>query len=307
MNMRRGVLAGAFVLLGLAGRVGAEEKRVANPAEEAALQKNAEAFIEAFDKADAAALAAFWTADGDYTSQTGLYLKGRKVIEKAFTKLFDGRKGLKLRIDNDSLRFVTPDVAVEDGTTEVFSSDGTPPSKARYTIVHVKKDGQWRLSSVRDAPYVPPSNQDRLSGLEWVVGEWVDETDKGEVARASFEWGPGENFIVSSFTTTIKDVPVSGGTQWIGWDPIAKQVRSWTFDNGGGFGEGTWKRDGNRWLIKSSSVHPDGKRISATNIVTRLDADTISWESRQRSADGKALSDIEPVKMKRAKEGNGQK
>ena len=29
-------------------------------------------------------------------------------------------------------------------------------------------------------------------------------------------------------------------TQRIGWDPAAKQIRSWEFDSEGGFGEGTW-------------------------------------------------------------------
>ncbi|HJZ56859.1 MAG TPA: hypothetical protein VKE74_17960, partial [Gemmataceae bacterium] len=38
-----------------------------NPAEEAALLKNAEAFVEAFNKGDAKTLAAFWTPQGDYT------------------------------------------------------------------------------------------------------------------------------------------------------------------------------------------------------------------------------------------------
>jgi uncharacterized protein (TIGR02246 family) len=301
MNLRLCIVAVAVLLIGLAGRPSAAEKRVGNPAEEAALLKNAEAFVDAFHKGNAAALAAFWTPDGDYTSETGRHLKGRKAIEQAFKKFFTEHKDLKLRINSDSLRFVTPDVAVEDGTTEVLSPDGTPPSKARYTIVHVKKDGQWQLSSVRDAPYAAPSNNDHLAGLEWAIGDWADETDNGEVARVSFEWGPGQNFIISTFATTIKDIPVAGGTQWIGWDPIAKRVRSWTFDASGGFGEGVWKRDGDKWLIKSSTVTRGGKRIAATNIVTRLDADTISWESRDRTEDGKAQPDMGPVKMKRAK------
>jgi hypothetical protein len=34
------------------------------------------------------------------------------------------------------------------GTTSVIPPDGTPPSQARYTNVHEKKDGQW-LSAER--------------------------------------------------------------------------------------------------------------------------------------------------------------
>src|SRR6202022_1659083 len=119
------------------------------PAEEATLLKNAEAFVEAFHKGDAKALAAFWTAEGDYTDQRGRQFKGREAIEKTFRELFAENKGLKLRINIDSLRFPTADVAIEDGTTEVSPANGAPPSRARYSIVHVKKDGQWLIESVR--------------------------------------------------------------------------------------------------------------------------------------------------------------
>src|SRR5262249_36477789 len=179
--------------------------------------------------------------------------------------------------------------------------DGTPPSRARYTAVHVKKDGRWHLSSVRDAPYSPPTNYEHLRVLEWAVGDWADEEDKGEVARVSFAWAENQNFIVATFATALKNITVDGGTQWIGWDPAAKGVRSWTFDNNGGFGEGTWTKDGNRWTIKTNTVLRDGRRASATNTVTRVDADTITWRSTDRTLDGKALPDIKEVRMKRVK------
>ena len=113
---------------------------------EAAIQKNAEAFVEAFHRGDAQALAAFWAPDGVYTDLAGRQLKGREAIAKAFTGLFAANKGLKVQIESLALRFVSPDVAIEEGTTAVFPPDGGPPSRARYTNVHVKKDGQWLLS-----------------------------------------------------------------------------------------------------------------------------------------------------------------
>jgi hypothetical protein len=199
------------------------------------------------------------------------------------------------------VRFLTPEVAVEDGTTEVLHPDGAPPSRARYTTVHVKKDGQWLLGSVRDAPYSPPSNYEHLKELEWAIGDWADEAEKGEVARASFAWAENQNFIVSSFTTTFKSISIGGGTQWIGWDPAAKTIRSWTFDADGSFGEATWTRDGDKLVIKASAVLRDGKKMTATNVVTKIDADTIGWQSKDRTLDGKALPDVKEVKMKRVK------
>jgi hypothetical protein len=72
---------------------------------------------------------------------------------------------------------------VEDGTTAVLEPDGTAPSRARYSNFFVKQDGQWLLASVREAAYVPPSNYENLRGLEWVIGEWVDENPGGARLR----------------------------------------------------------------------------------------------------------------------------
>ena len=272
-----------------------------NANDEAALKKRAEAFIAAFDKGDAKAVAAFWTEDGDYVDETGRQMKGRAEIEKAFTEFFAENKGLKVQIHTESLRFVTPDVAVEDGVTSVAEPDGGPPSRTRYTVVHVKKDGQWLLSSVRDAPYAPPGNYEHLKDLEWMIGDWADEGENGHVARVSFEWSETQNFILGTFAATFKNIDVTGGAQTIGWDPTAKQIRSWSFYDDGGFGQGAWSKDGDRLVVKSEQVLPDGKKVAATNIITRIDADTISWQSKDRIVDGKPAPDIKEVKMKRVK------
>ncbi len=269
--------------------------------DEAALIKNAEAFVEAFHKGDAKALAALWTTDGDYVGETGQSFKGREAIEKVFKELFAEHKGLKVRIDSHSLRFVTPDVAVEDGVSAVMHPDGGPPSQARYTIVHVKKDGQWLLSSVREAPFAAPTNHDNLHGLEWLIGDWASDSEKGETARVSFEWASNENFVVSTFTTTFKEIAIGGGTQWIGWDPEAKKVRSWTFENNGGFGEGAWSHDGDKWTIKASGVLQDGKKLTATHIITKVDDDSFTFQSKDRTEDGKPLPDVKAIKFKRGK------
>ena len=291
---------GLVALVAYAARpTAAQPPKGGNPADEAALMKNAEAFVEAFGKGDAKALAAFWAPEGDFTDLTGQKLVGREAIEKSFAELFAEHKGLQLRIDITGLRFVTPEVAVEDGTTAVIRPDGLPPAKARYTIVHTKKDGKWLRESVRNAPYIPPSNYEHLKGLEWLIGEWADDAPKGEAGRISFEWTDNQNFIVSHFTTAIQNVSLGGGTSWIGWDPTAKVVRSWLFESTGGFGQGTWTKDGGKWTIKSTAVLPDGKKAAATNVVTRVDADTITWSVTGRTLDDKPLPDIKEVRMRR--------
>ncbi len=290
-------LALAFAMTCGNSRVSAAD---ADPAQVAAINKTAEAFVEAFHKGDAKALAAFWTPDGDYVDENGRVLKGRKAIEDSFAELFAAKKGLKVRIDVASLRFPTPDLAIEDGTSTVLAPDGTAPSRARYTNVLTKKDGQWLLSSVRESAYTEPNNYEQLRALNWAIGEWADDSSEAPVGRVSFDWVPGQNFIISTRTMEYKDASLDNGMQIIGWDPVAKEIRSWTFEADGGFGESVWTKEGAKWTVKTNATLADGSKITATNIVTPGDANTVTWQSKERTAGGKPLPDTKEIKMKRA-------
>jgi uncharacterized protein (TIGR02246 family) len=289
------------VLLGLNALPGADGKRADNAEAQAAIQKLGESFVEAFHRGDAKAVAACWTPDGDYTDETGQEYKGREAIEKALADLFAQNKGMKLRIDSTGLRFVTPDTAVEDGTTAVYPPGGGPPSKARYTNFLVKKDGQWLLSSVREAPFIPPGNYRYLRGLEFALGDWTGEGPEGAVERLSIAWSQNQNFLDVTFSTTARDIPVGAASQRIGWDPTAKQIRAWIFDESGGFGDGTWTHDGDKWVCKSTHVRQDGKKATAAYVLTPVDADTLTLQARDRTEDGKQIPDTRVVKLKRGK------
>ncbi len=289
------------LLIGLLCLPGFARQDKSDPKEAAAIQAQAEAFIKAFDSGNAKALAALWTENAEYTSLSGEVLKGRDAIERAFTEFFANNKGLRLGITSESLRFVTPDVALEDGVAEVFPSDGGPPSRARFSNVHVRKNGKWLLSTVKDSAFTPPSNYGHLRGLEWAIGEWASEGGNGPVEHISLSWNETRNFIIGSFSTTAKDVSLGSIKQWIGWDPVARRIRSWSFDDTGAFGEGAWSREGDKWAIQSSIVLQDGKKATATFLLGRADADTLTLEAKNRTLDGAALPDVKERKLKRLK------
>src|SRR5438270_13780731 len=71
-------------------------------------------------------------------------------------------------------------------------------------------------------------------------------------------------------------------SQRIGWDPLARQIRAWEFDSEGGFGEGKWSRDGERWVVKHTGVRPEGTTASATNAMDRERPDLVRWVSTDR-------------------------
>jgi uncharacterized protein (TIGR02246 family) len=272
-----------------------------NAADRAAITKTAEAFVAAFQKGDATACANFWTPDGDYIDVDGRLLTGREAIAGDFASFFAENKGLSLRIEVASLRFPTPDTAIEDGVTSVLAPDNSLPNRAHYTNLLVKKDGHWLLASVRESAYIPPDNYQKLQPLEWTIGEWIEDAAGPHVGRVRFEWSPDRNFLLATRAVGVQDILLDNGSQRIGWDPAAKILRSWHFESDGGFGEGAWTKDGDKWLVKSSSVLRSGSLLTATTVITRLDPDTISWQMKDQQLDGKAVPDSPVVKMKRAK------
>ena len=50
--------------------------------QEAAIQKVAEGFVEAFHTGDAKAVAAFWAPDGDYVDLSGRVFNGRNAMRR---------------------------------------------------------------------------------------------------------------------------------------------------------------------------------------------------------------------------------
>jgi hypothetical protein len=137
-----------------------------------------------------------------------------------------------------------------------------------------------------------------LQDLAWLVGEWGD-TGPDTAISTTIRWTKNKTFLSYSFKASAPGMDDLEGTQVIGWDPAAGTIRSWMFDSDGGFGEGTWTKKGNRWIIKFKQVMPDGRKASATNIYTVVDANTITWQSIGREVDGKFLENVGPIQIVR--------
>lgn len=293
------LLCAGFVVL-LVGAVAAwAQAPGAGADQQAGVTKKAQAFVDAFAKGDANALAAFWTPDGDYMDVNGRVLKGRQAIAQDFAEFFAANKGMKLRIDVQSMRSPTPDTAIEDGVTSVLPADGGLPERTCYRNFLVKKDGEWFLESVQESAYVPPTNRNHLEPLGWLVGEWVEDTKQPQAGRIAFEWSADQNYIVGNRAVAIKGLMLDSGTDRIGWDPAARMIRSWNFDSNGAFSHGTWKPDGDKWVISSSAVTAEGQLASATTTLTRADADSVTLQTKVQVAGEKEPREMPPLKMKR--------
>ena len=263
--MKRVMLTAAMMAWGLASAVGAEADRQA--ADEAAIRKAVESYVAAFNQGDAKALAAMWSPEAVYTNPlSGEQVVGREEIEKQFAAIFAEAKGAKLEAKTDSIQFVSPSVGIEHGTAKVIVPDQAP-EETEYTAVYVKRDDQWLLDRVTEEDVlVVPSHYEQLKDLEWMIGPGSIRMRRHGGHR--MQWTKNNNFITRSFTVQIRDRIDMAGMQIIGWDPAAKQIRSWVFDSDGGFGQGTWTKKDKRWYIQQSGVLPDGRKSSSVNIIT---------------------------------------
>ena len=291
--MKRMLLIAAILAWGFAPAVGAEGEDQA--ADEAAIRKAVETYVTAFNQGDAAALAALWSPTAVYTNpRSGEQVVGREAIQAQFAAIFAEAKGAKLEAKTDSIQFISPSVGVEHGTAKVVTPDQTP-EETEYTAVYIKRDDQWLLDRMTEEEVViTPSHYEQLKDLAWMTGSWVDQDEEATVVTEC-NWTKNNNFLTRAFTVQIRDRIDMAGLQIIGWDPATKQIRSWVFDSDGGFGQGTWKKKGNRWYIQQSGILSDGRKSSSVNIITYVDDNTCTLQSVNRTVDGELLPNIEEV------------
>lgn len=260
-------------------------------ADEQQIRKAVTAFVEQYNAHNAEGVAALFAPDARMTFRDGTEVNGREEIKQAFAESFESAPKTSISVVVESIRFLTPNVAVEEGFTTLFPDGETLTSQGRYTVAHVEKDGQWLMQAVRVVEEQSLSAYGELMPLEWLIGDWVDE-GRTEVIETTFRWDDNKSFLLEEFQVVRGGEVVMKGTQRIGWDPQSKQIRSWTFDSEGGFGEAVWTNVGDRWICKAKAVTADGTSASATRTLTRAATDRVIWTATDRLAGDEPLEDL---------------
>lgn len=267
-------------------------------ADEKAIRATADEFVKAFNAADVKAIGALWAPDAEYTDESGQSFQGRAAIEQVYADVFKQHLGAMMTVKIESIRLLGPDVALEKGVARVKSPGGLADTAARYSVVHVKRNGKWTMVFDRDVPFVPASNEEYLKDLEWLIGDWRPQA-KELPLRLHVEWMAQRNFIKTTYTVTKDGQSTLTGGQIIGWNPKLGRIVSWHFDAQGGFGEDVWTKDGSNWVMEATGVLRDGSESTAVNVATPIDANSFTWESIKRTLDGVSLPDTPPVKIVR--------
>lgn len=237
--------------------------------DEDAVREAMRTYVEAFNSNDAAAVATLWAENAVYVDrETGERLEGRTALQEDFAKLFEESPGIRLSGEVTSIDFITDDVALVEGRATVFVSDAEP-NQATFTANFVRDGSIWMLHSVHESNLPAPATAGAaLEDLEWLLGRWVDDSAGDVTVDTTVRWAPGGSFLVRAFSVANDEGILSEGTQVIGWDPRALEIRSWTFNSDGSFGDGIWSKVGDTWHVKSTQTLADGSAASGTYVMT---------------------------------------
>ena len=132
------------------------------------------------------------------------------------------------KVTASKIRFLGPDMAIEDGASEVVLPDakGAPPVRGHFHAVWVKQDGHWRLTSLCEVP-IGSAAESRLSDLDWMVGTWTADSD-GTKLKMTVQWNVTNTFLLHDMKATRDGKVVLRSSQRIGRDPVARKLKSWS-------------------------------------------------------------------------------
>ncbi|NIL96675.1 MAG: DUF4440 domain-containing protein, partial [Planctomycetales bacterium] len=152
--------------------VTAEQASQPREGDVAAIRRAGQEYVAALRRGDAEALAAHWVPGGMYMDATDRSFDARALIQQQFGS--DPPQGVVRSVEvdaNSSIRFVTADVAIEEGTAR--DANGTDAGRGRFTAVWVKKGPRWLLESLREWQPKSSSPKSSLEALAWMLGKWV--------------------------------------------------------------------------------------------------------------------------------------
>jgi uncharacterized protein (TIGR02246 family) len=263
------------------------------------IKASADAFVAAFNKGDANAVAAMWTDKGVLVDELGRRFEGRPQIEAAYVEFFKAHPGVQIKVTSGDVRKLMGDSLLEEGTTSLTPAPAGTNGESKYSAVHVQQNGQWLMSNVREWPPASPKDSKLLKDFDWLVGTWTAE-ERGAKSEVVCRWLPNNSYLERRYKVTAVDGKTTEGVQLIGLNPHTGQVVSWGFGFDGGHTIGAWVPRPNGWGIDAAGITPDGVTTHAMNLFTKLDNNAFSWQSVDRTVAGQSRPNTDEIIFKRS-------
>lgn len=273
--------------------------------DETAIRERARSYLQAIERGDGEEMAAFWTAEGDYVDEAGQRFNGRRLARQHQPRSSEEANARELTADAESIRFVTPDVAIEDGAVNVVKGPAEKVVVKRYSAIWVRRKGGWMLDGVRELAAPAAASRGPLDDLEWLIGDWASEAGGEQSIRLACRWSDDKHFLLAEADLNHTQRGPMHVTQRIGWDARERQIKSWAFDSAGGHGQGLWFRKGDGWIVEAEIVLADGSRATSTNLYIPDGDEAFEWKVTNSELNGEPKPD-RSVRMIRQKASSDQ-
>jgi uncharacterized protein (TIGR02246 family) len=144
--MRGFATLGICLMLGMAGT--GQQETTDRAADAGMVNDIVKRYVDARERADAAAIAALFTSDADQLVSSGEWRRGRDEVVKgtvASSKQSGGKRTIKI----ETIRFTSPDTAIADGRYEI-TGGATADRRMWTTFVMTRTKDGWRIAAIRN-------------------------------------------------------------------------------------------------------------------------------------------------------------
>jgi uncharacterized protein (TIGR02246 family) len=129
------------------------------PADDVAVKAVIRNYVNARELRDPAAIQGLFTADADQHTTSGEWRRGRAQVTSGSLASSTQNPGDR-RITVETVRLITPDVAIADGPYEITT--GGSVRRMWTTIVLEREAGAWRITAIRNmVPATSPAGPAR--------------------------------------------------------------------------------------------------------------------------------------------------
>jgi uncharacterized protein (TIGR02246 family) len=115
-------------------------------------------YVAARDQSDRSAIARLFTEDADQLVSSGEWRKGREEVVRGTLASSQAASG-KRTITVESVRFISPDVALADGRYEIAGTGGSQTRRMWTTLLMRRTASGWRIAAIRNMLPAPPAGR----------------------------------------------------------------------------------------------------------------------------------------------------
>lgn len=120
------------------------------PAGDTAIRDVVKRYVDARERVDPKATAALFTADADQLVSSGEWRKGLDAVVKGTAASSQSNSG-KRTITVESIRFLTPEVAIADGRYELAGAGADNATRKMWTtFVMTRGADGWKIAAIRN-------------------------------------------------------------------------------------------------------------------------------------------------------------